>query len=376
MSRYVLPIGPYHPAVHEPEFFKVFVEGERIKDIEYNFGYNYRHIGKLATTKDWMRCLYLIERTCGICSHHHSLCYVNTVEKIGNIEVPERARYIRTIVAEFERLHSHLMWLGVMAEQVGFQTLFMLAWKDREVVLNLFELLTGNRVHHGINTISGVRQDWTISQLHRISSDMNKLEKQIKILEDQTLNDRVINKRLSGIGVLPKRIAEDYGVVGPVARASGFDNDIRKRMPYEAYADVDFKVITDVEGDALARTRVRIKEMYESIHIIRQLVDEMPKGKTATKKIVTNIPKGMTQSAVEAPRGEDMHILVSGETRPAYYHIRTPTYLAFTPIKKMLLDHDIADIPVVITSLDPCFGCMDRMTVIDENGKRREMEID
>lgn len=376
MSRYILPVGPFHPAVHEPEFFKVFVEGERIRDIQYNFGYNYRKIGKLATTKDWMRCLYLIERTCGICSHHHSLCYVNTVEKIAKIQVPERASHIRTIVAEFERLHSHLMWLGVMAEQIGFETLFMLAWKDREIILNLFEILTGNRVHHGINAISGVRRDWNNSELHRIERDMNKLVKQIKILDEETLKDRVIIKRLSEVGILPKRIAEDYGVVGPVARASGVDNDIRKRIPYEAYPDVDFKVITDSTGDALARTRVRIKEMYESIHIINQLVDTMPKGKVRTKKIVTKIPNGMTQSAVEAPRGEDMHILVSGETRPAYYHIRTPTYLAFSPIKELLVDHDIADIPAVITSLDPCFGCMDRITVIDENGKRRVMELE
>jgi NADH-quinone oxidoreductase subunit D len=362
--------------VHEPEFFKVFVEGEKIKDIQYNFGYNYRSIGKLATTKDWMRCLYLIERTCGICSHHHSLCYVNTVEKLAKIQVPARASHIRTIVAEFERLHSHLMWLGVMAEQIGFKTLFMLAWKDREIILNLFEILTGNRVHHGINAISGIRRDWNNADLHRIDRDMNKLVKQIRILDEATLKDKVIIQRLSDVGILPKRIAEDHGVVGPVARASGVDNDIRKRMPYEAYPDVDFKVITDGDGDALARTRVRIKEMYESIHIINQLVDTMPKGEVRTKKIVTKVPQGMTQSAVEAPRGEDMHILVSGETRPAYYHIRTPTYLAFSPIKKLLVDHDIGDIPAVITSLDPCFGCMDRITVIDENGKKREMELE
>jgi NADH-quinone oxidoreductase subunit D len=323
-----------------------------------------------------MRCLYLIERTCGICSHHHALCYVNAVEKLGKIEVPKRARYIRTVVAEFERLHSHLLWLGIMAEQIGFQTLFMLAWKDREVILNLFELLTGNRVHHGISTISGVRRDWTDSQLHKVERDMKALRKQVRVLDEITLKDRVINKRLSGVGVLDKVLAEKYGVVGPVARASGIDNDMRKHMPYEAYNEVDFKVITDRDCDALARARVRIKEMYESVHIIEQLIDKMPKGKVRTKEIVTDIPIGMSQHAVEAPRGEDLHIVVSGGKRPAYYHIRTPTYLAFAPIGEMLLEHDIADIPAVITSLDPCFGCMDRITIIDEKGRQREMELE
>ena len=376
MSKYLLPVGPYHPAVHEPEYFRVLVEGEKIKDVDFNFGYNYRRIGKLATTKDWMRCLYLIERTCGICSHHHALCYVNTVEKLAKIQVPRRASYIRTIVAEFERLHSHLMWLGIMAEQIGFQTLFMLAWKEREIILDLFELLTGNRVHHGINTVSGVRRDWNDSQLHRIERDMKSLDKQVRILDDITLNDKVVNKRLSGIGVLDKVIADKYGVVGPVARGSGIDNDLRKRMPYEAYGEVSFNTVVYNECDALARTKVRIKEMYESIHIINQLIDRMPKGKVRTKKIVTDIPVGMSNHAVEAPRGEDLHIMVSGGKRPSYYHIRTPTYLAFAPLGEMLVNHDIADIPVILTSLDPCFGCMDRITVIDEKGRRREMEFE
>jgi NADH-quinone oxidoreductase subunit D len=376
MSRFMLPVGPFHPAVHEPEFFKVMVDGERIVDVDFAFGYNYRRIGKLATTKDWMRCLYLIERTCGICSHHHALCYVNNVEKLGKIEVPKRASYIRTIIAEFERLHSHLMWLGVMAEQIGFQTLFMLAWKDRETIMNLFEVLTGNRVHHGINTLSGVRRDWKTSDLHRIKRDMRILNKRARVLEDITLRDGVVNQRLANVGILDRPIAEEYGVVGPTARGSGVDNDIRKRMPYEVYGDVDFKVITESAGDALARTKVRIREIYESIHIVNQLVDKMPKGKVRTKKLITNVPKGIVQHAVEAPRGEDMHILVSGGKRPEYYHIRTPTYLAFGPLARILKNETIADIPTVVTSLDPCFGCMDRITIIDKDGKRREMELE
>jgi NADH-quinone oxidoreductase subunit D len=371
----VLPIGPYHPAIHEPEYFKVWVEGEKIVDVDINVGYNYRGVEHLMTTMEWQRCLYLAERVCGICSHAHSSCFVQNVERVGKIEVAPRGNYIRTIMAELERLHSHLLWFGILAESAGFETLFMLSWKDREIIMDILEMISGNRVHYAMNAFGGARRDITKTTGSKVMGKLHKFEKKMEKLRDISLSDEPFVTRLKGLGSINAWYAKEYGAVGPLARASGSNVDIRRDIPYFAYGDLDFDVILGKAGDSFDRLKVRIDETFESVRIIGQCLDRMPEGPIRTRKMLTKITEGESASSVEAPRGEDFHFLVAGETKPKYYHIRTPTFANFVLLPRMLGGHQIADVPLVITSVDPCFGCFDRATVI-ENGEERVVEFE
>lgn len=371
----ILPIGPYHPAIHEPEYFKVWVEGEKIVGVDINVGYNYRGVEKLMTTMEWQRCLYLAERVCGICSHAHSSCFAQNVERAGGIGVAERGKYIRVIMAELERLHSHLLWFGILAESAGFETLFMLSWKDRELIMDVLEMISGNRVHYAMNAFGGVRRDINRSMGERMLNKLHKFEGRMEKLKDIALSDEPFVTRLKGVGLLNPWHAEEYGVVGPVARAAGLKVDTRRDMPYFAYGDLDFRVIVGKRGDALERLKVRIDETFESIRIIEQCLGGMPDGPIRTRKMLVKIKGGESASSVEAPRGENFHFLVAGETKPKYYHIRTPTFANFIILPKILEGHQIADVPLVITSLDPCFGCFDRLTVV-EDGEERVVDFE
>src|SRR3989339_1911783 len=179
MGKVIIPIGPQHPALKEPESFSVTLEGEKIVDVNLRLGYNHRGIEKACEERTYIQDIYILERVCGICSHSHSTCFVQTVEEIAGVEIPERAKYIRTIVAELERIHSHLLWLGVAGHEEGFDTLFMYSWRDREIVMDILALITGNRVNYGMNTIGGVRRDISKAQASQIL-------KAVDILEERT----------------------------------------------------------------------------------------------------------------------------------------------------------------------------------------------
>jgi len=370
MSKFLLPVGPYHPALHEPEYFHVVVDGETIVDLDFSLGYNYREIEKQIVERNWSEALFLVERVCGICAHHHSLPFVNNVEKISGVEVPLRAKYIRTILAELARLHSHLLWFGLAADAIGFETLFMLFWKEREIVMNLIEEITGNRVHYSINTFSGVKKDLTPKLIEKIKKDMKLLKSGIQKPVEIFRTDKLIEKRFLGVGPLKKIEAIKLGAVGPVARASGVKIDVRRDNPYEAYEEINFKVITESGGDCMARGLVRAAEIFESIYMIEQLVDKLPSGELKTVKFFSNAPVGKESVfTVEAPRGENFHYCISGGEKPAFLRIRVPTYANIFCTLPMLKDHEIADIPAVIASIDPCFACLDRICVVNERGE-------
>lgn len=361
-----VPIGPYHPALHEPEYFELYVEGERVVDVEYNGFHVHRGIEKLAESSrfNYQKVPFLAERICGICGFVHSVSYTMSVERAARIDVPERAEYIRSIILEVERLHSHLLWIGVACHLLGYDAGFMHVWRIREKVMILAELLTGSRKTYGINLVGGVRKDINTDKIETIKNTIGYIRSEFKHLAELITSIPQIVKRASGTGVLPKNEARKLCVVGPVARGSGLNRDARKDYPYAAYKDVYFKVPVYTEGDNLARLLVRIDEVYESLSILEQLIDKLPGGPIMAEKI--EVPEGlMGIGNVEAPRGEVIHVTITGHGRPYRWRVRAPTYQNIPALKVMLRDTPLADAPLTIASIDPCFSCTDRIVIVD-----------
>jgi len=370
MRKVVIPIGPQHPALKEPESFSVTLSGERIMAFSARLGYNHRGIEKACEDRSYTQNVYLTERICGICSHAHSTAFVQAVEEIAGIKIPDRASYIRTIISELERIHSHLLWLGVAGHEIGFDTLLMYTWRDREIVMDILAQITGNRVNYGMNTIGGVRRDIDDEQKKNILKAMDKLEERTLYYITVATSERTVIERLSGVGVLPHKDAVRLGAVGPTGRASGVDRDTRRDDPYAAYDRIKFKVITDDHCDVYGRTLVRVGELMEAYKIIRQALKDMPEG-PITVKAPRKIPAGEAVSRYEAPRGEDLHYVKSnGTEKPERVKVRAPTLANVQTVAKMLEDGQLADLPIVIAAIDPCFSCTDRMTIIKHAGSR------
>jgi NADH-quinone oxidoreductase subunit D len=369
MAEVVLPIGPQHPALKEPVNFKVFVDGETIVRLELDVSYTHRGIEKAAEQRDFIRVVPLLERVCGICSHAHAQAFCTGIEEIMHLEVPPRAQYIRTIVAELERMHSHILWLGVAAHVVGFNTLFMWTWRDRETTQDILEEMSGNRMNYGINEIGGVRRDLKPGQISSILSRLPKLEEQIGKYVDMVKGEETMLLRFRGIGKLSKAEALKYGTVGPTARASGVEYDVRRDDPSIAYSEVPWKVVTDTSGDVYGRTLVRIGELQESLGIIRYCLEHLPEGKTGVPapKVA---PRAEILSRYEAPRGELAHFIRTNDTdRVDRLDIRTPTLANWTSVTVSLVNQNIADIPVIVAAIDPCLSCTSRITIVNEEGK-------
>jgi len=365
-SRLIIPIGPVHPALKEPVHFRVSVRREEIIDVDLRLSHAHRAIEALAETRNLVQNMYLMERICGICSHSHTTCFTQAVEGIGGIQPSERALHIRTLIFELERIHSHLLWLGVMAYEIGFDTLFMYTWHVRERILDLFEETTGGRVHHSMNTIGGVRSDLTADMVEKIAASMERIEKDTRYILN-VFQDKTVEKRLSGVGLLDSRTAKELCTVGPTARASGLNMDIRKDDPFAAYESLkdSFSVVTRTGADSYARTEVRIYEVFEAINIIRTIADKLPSGDISPEesilRLINKIPEGEMISRVEAPRGELLYyIKTDGEGGIKRLKIRTPTLANVLALRHMLVGGEIADIPVVVASIDPCLSCTNR----------------
>jgi len=365
-KKFKIPVGPQHPALKEPESFSIALKGEKIMGVDIRLGYNHRGIEKGCEERSYIQAVYLVERICGICSHSHSTCFVQAVEEIAGLQVPLRALYIRTLVGELERVHSHLLWLGVAGHEIGFDTLLMYSWRDREVVMDLLSQLTGNRVNYGINTLGGVRRDISKEEVEDILKGVGILEERTKYYIDLALTETTIIKRLSGVGVLSYDDTLRLDAVGPTARASGVARDVRKDDPYAAYSEIAVNVITDTHCDVYGRTIVRVKELMESFKMIRQLLKNLPDGPIAVKA-PRQIPAGEALSRYEAPRGEDVHyVKANGTEKPERVKVRAPTLANVQAVKHMLKDRFLADMPIVVAAIDPCFSCTDRLISIND----------
>ncbi|HEX3050184.1 MAG TPA: nickel-dependent hydrogenase large subunit [Aggregatilineaceae bacterium] len=369
-----IPIGPQHPALKEPGHFEFVVDGEMVKSATVRLGYVHRGIEKGTENRNWVQALYLLERICGICSHVHATAYSIGVEKLAGVEAPPRAQAIRVLVGELERVHSHMLWLGVAAHEAGFDTLFMYSWRDRETVMNLLEGLTGNRVNYSANLLGGVKCDVSSEQADSIRVGIDFLEERTKHYLEVVTTDVVFLRRTRGIGTMSKEVAEKHGAVGPNARASNVARDIRIDAPYAAYAQYPVQLITETAGDLEARFIVRIKELFESYRVIRQVLDTMPEGEL-TVRMPRRIKEGEVISRVEAPRGELLYYIRSnGTDMPERVKVRTPTLPNMATVLTLAAGHQFADMPMILAGIDPCFSCNDRMvTVKDEDGDSRNM---
>jgi len=382
---YSVPIGPVHPSLKEPMTFNFKIYGEHIEEVCLAPGDNHRGIEFMGMQRNPVQIIYLAERICGICSASHPFAFCKAVENAAGIEVPERGQYIRVIIAELERIHSHILWAGVAAHELGFDSVLYISWRAREEVLDLLEYLTGNRINYGIFMIGGVRRDISEEQIPRIRKTLEYYKDIYGKIEDIFLKDPTIALRTKNVGVLTKEDALRLCAVGPTARASGIKKDIRQDQPYSAYADLEVKAITpdiftgEVNGDVYDRIIVRLLEIVQSIQIIEQCLENIPSGEiVAEKKLVKLLnqlkkAKGEGIGRHEAPRGEVFHYVKLAEAEvPEIWKARAPTYNNLMSWVPMLLGQQIADIPIVIASIDPCIACMDRVTILNQaNGQKK-----
>ena len=360
--RTVINIGPFHPLQEEAEFYQLYIDGETVVDVDVRLSYNHRGIEKLDESKTYDQIPFVIERVCGICSASHPLAYIQAVEDIVHVDVPERALYLRTIVNELERLHSHLLWVGLAGHFLGYNTVFMWAWKYREPVMDALEIATGSRVNYANCKIGGVRRDMTEEQLKDIAKVCDDLRGPLEMLTMAILDDPVLHARLKGVGILSPQDAVAYGALGPTARASGIPIDVRRDDPYAAYDRVEWDVISESAGDVMDKAVVRLKECFESIKIIEQCVEQISPGEIDAK--VAEIPPGEGIGHVEAPRGETFHYVRSdGSNRPYRHKVRAPSFTNVPTFKASCIGLKIPDVAITLAAVDPCYSCTERMCI-------------
>ena len=361
----MMPYGPVHPALHEPEYFKLILEGEQIIDVLPRIGFCHRGIERAAQDRTWIKNIYLFERICGICSFAESSCYTQAVERLLQFEVPKRGRYLRVLVGELERIHSHLLWLGLVGHWTGFDTLFMWIWKDREHVLDILEAITGNRVHKSYTTITGVRRDLPDNITEPIKREMKYILDRVKLYTDIVTRESTLISRTRGVGRIDANTARKLCPVGPVLRNTGIATDIRVQDPYAAYDELIPEVQTSKDGDIASLILLRIHEIEDSCRLVLESIEKMPSGPIKLNP-PRSVPKGESLFHVEAPRGELFYYVKSpGGTSPERVKIRTPTMGNIHSALYMLKGQTLADVPVVLTGIDPCFGCMDRVSIFD-----------
>ncbi|MGA3178893.1 MAG: NADH-quinone oxidoreductase subunit C [Verrucomicrobiota bacterium] len=363
----VVPFGPFHPTLDEPAHFRLYVDGERVRGCEYRGFMAHRGIEKLAeSVLSYNDIPIMAERICGICGCVHNVAYAQAVERAAALQAPPRAEYLRTILLEMERLHSHLLWVGLACHIVGFDTLFMQCFRIREPVMWVAEKITGNRKTYGLCVIGGVRRDLSEEMKAELLQVLGRLETEWQAVTGAVLKDRNLQQRTRGVGVADRKLVKEAGLIGPVARAAGVAIDCRRDHPYAAYDRVAFEVITAADGDVWSRLEVRVREVFESIKIIRQCLDKMESGPVQLA-LKDELPVGrLGLSSIEAPRGECHHFVITGEgNRPRRWRVRAPTYQNLQGVPAMIKDQQLADMTITLGSIDPCFSCTDRLETLD-----------
>jgi len=360
MSQITLPIGPQHPLLKEPMALRLGVEGERVISAEVEIGYVHRGIERLMQDRTYLQNMVVVERICGICSHAHATAYCQAVEALLGVAIPARAAAIRVLFCELERIHSHLLWLGVLAEAIGFTTIFMVAWGEREHALDAMEAISGGRIAHGANLIGGVRADLTPDLAVALGQALRNIEQRLGLFDDLIERDRSFHRRTQGIGLMTRDLVRSQGVVGPMARASGESFDVRVDAPYAAYSWLRPPVPVTEEGDVWARAWVRVREIRHSLAICRQLIVSLPEG-PLSERVPRRVPAGETVIRIEAPRGELLYYIQSdGSDSPARVKVRTPTLPTLMALKRVLPGLQTGDIATVVAGADLCMACADR----------------
>ena len=357
-KQIIVPFGPQHPVLPEPIHLDLVLEDERVVEAIPSIGYVHRGLEKLVEKRDYKDYVFIAERICGICSFIHSATYCQAIEHVMNLEIPTRAEFLRTIWSEYSRMHSHLLWLGCFADSMGYENLFMNSWRLREKILDVLERTTGGRVIQGVCRVGGVSRDIPKEELDRMACELSNLAPELKELALVFEEDVTIQMRTKGIGLLPKVKAWELGAVGPVSRGSGISEDIRM-TGYGAYSELDFKPVVRTEGDCYARCLVRTEELFSSIDLIQQAIDRIPEGEVRTP--VKGNPDGEFYARAEQPRGEVIHyVKANGKKNLQRHRVRTPTLANITSLVTMLSGCELADVPVIVLTIDPCIGCMER----------------
>ena len=357
-KRSIVPFGPQHPVLPEPIHLDLVLEDEKVVDVIPSIGFVHRGLETLVQKKDFNEYVYIAERVCGICSFGHGLGYVEAVEQIMNVEVPERAKFLRTIWAEMGRIHSHMLWAGLMADAFGFENLFYQCWRVREYILDVVEMTTGGRLIYSVNKVGGVLKDITPEMQQEILRRISIIEEELEVIYKTFMNDYSVQSRTKGVGVLTLEQVHDLGCAGPFARASGLKRDMRQ-LGYEAYGKLDFEPVVSTDGDNYARCDVRLREVFQSIDLIRQAIDRMPEGELSVD--VKGNPNGEAFARIEQPRGEAVYYVEGvGKKFINRFRVRTPTFANLAGMCETMKGAQYADIPLLVVTIDPCISCTER----------------
>ncbi len=357
-NRTIIPFGPQHPVLPEPIHLDLVVEDEKVVEAIPSIGFIHRGLEKLVEKKDFIDFVYVAERICGICSYIHGMTYCMSVEQLLKLEIPDRAQYLRTIWSELSRIHSHLLWLGLTADSFGFESLFMQSWRIRESILDIIEETTGGRVIFGAAKVGGVRRDVSSVKLDEIMKKLRVYQKEINTIGSVFLNDTTVKHRMQGVGVLSQADAKSLGAVGPMLRGSGVSQDMRM-TGYASYGKIGFTPVVETAGDCYARTKVRILEIAQSVDIIQKCIEQIKEGPIEVK--VIGMPDGEYFARTEQPRGEVIYYAKGNGTKFLQrMRVRTPTFANLAPLLATLRGCQLADVPVIVLTIDPCISCAER----------------
>jgi NADH-quinone oxidoreductase subunit D len=370
-ERLMMNMGPQHPSAHGVFRAILTLEGETVVGVDAVIGYLHRCHEKLAETLTYVQYPSIASKTDYVSAMTAELAFVSAVEKVGKVEVPKRAQYLRVLMAELQRVASHCLWLGTWCLDMGGAlgggaTVFLYCIRERELILDLFEALTGARLLYGFHQIGGTRYDVPPGWTKKCRETLDLIERRIDEYEAMLEDNPVFLVRTQGVGVVSRELAQEVGLSGPLIRASGVRYDVRRAEPYSSYEDFDFVVPMETAGDCFARYRVRMVEFRQSIRIARQVLDGLPEGPISSRPGVKSVgqvrvAKGEGYGRVEGARGEvGCYVVADGGPKPYRLKWRGASFSNLSILPHVLIGHKIADVVAIMGSVDPVFGEVDR----------------
>jgi len=370
-ERLVMNMGPQHPSAHGVFRAILTLEGETVVAVDAVIGYLHRCHEKLAETLTYVQYPSIASKTDYVSAMTAELAYVASVEKVGKIDVPRRAQYLRVLAAELQRIASHCLWLGTWCMDMGGAlgggaTIFLYAIRERELILDLFEALTGARLLYGFHQVGGVRYDLPAGWAAKCRETVDHIERRIAEYEAMLENNAFFLVRTQGVGVISRELALDVGVCGPIVRGSGVSYDVRRAEPYSSYEDFEVKVPVESTGDCFARYRVRMAEFRESIRLVRLALDGLPEGPISSRPGVKSvgqvrIAKGEGYTRIEGARGEvGCYLVADGGAKPYRLKWRGASFSNLAVLPHIIPGHKVADVVAIMGSVDPVFGEVDR----------------
>lgn len=370
-----VPLGPLHITSDEPGHFRLYCDGDTIIDADYRLFYQHRGMEKLAENRmNYDQMGYLAERVCGICGYAHAIACIEAAERAIGLDIPLRAQAMRVICLEIERLHSHLLNIGLACEVTGNVNAFMHIFRIREFSMELAQLVTGGRKTYGNVVMGGLRRDMSGTEIKKSLELIKTIEQQLKEVWEAVMDDKAQIGRWKGVGILDPKVARDFSPVGPNVRGSGFKRDTRYDHPYDFFDQIQFNVAVEFGCDVFSREMVRYKELLESISIIRQCFEMMPGGQTIISPQTMIKPGAYALGNDEAPRGENMHWIMHGNAQKVYrWRCRAATYNNWSSLRYQFRGNTIADAALIVCSLDPCYSCTERVTVVDIKSQKSKV---